>query len=366
MILLTGMILIDLQKAFDTINNDILLRKMSALRFSDRSINWFQSYLSNRSFRVNVQGKCSCIAKIDCGVHQGSILGPLLFLLYVNDMKQAVDCDLFLSADDSCLVYQHKDVKEIEKNLNKNFLNVFDWFVDNKLSIHFGEDKTKCILFGRKHRLNKVNSLEIKYGEIHIKQYHTVTYLVCLLDETLSGESMALKVINKINTRLRFLYRKNKFLSPPLRRLLCNSLIQPHFDYACSAWYPNLNKILKSKLQILQNECIRLCLNLNNKAHIGQKEFEQINWLNVNDRFKLIISSMSFKFCNNTSPPYMNVFKPAGQPNTTTRASLLKLNQPLRRTNHGQNNISYIALIIWNNLPNSLKTTDSLNTYIQT
>ena len=187
---------------------------------------------------------------------QGSILGPLLFLLYVNDIKQAVDFDLFLYADGSCLVYQHKDVKEIERNLNKNFSNVCDWFVDNKLSIHFGEDKTKCILFGTKHRLNKVNSLEIKYGEIHIKQYHTVTYLGCLLDETLSGESMALKVINKINSRLRFLYRKNSFLSPPLCRSLCNCLMQFLFNYACSAWYPKLDKGLKSKLQLLQNKYV--------------------------------------------------------------------------------------------------------------
>ena len=72
--LLTGMILVDLQKAFDTINHGILLKKMSALRFSDRSINWFQSYLSNRGFRVNILGKYSCIAKIDCGLLQGSIL----------------------------------------------------------------------------------------------------------------------------------------------------------------------------------------------------------------------------------------------------------------------------------------------------
>ena len=157
-------------------------------------------------------------------------------------MKQALDCDSFLYADDSCSVYQHKDVKEIERNLNKNFSNVCDWFVDNKLSIHFREDKTMCILFGTKHRLNKVSGLQIKYGEIHIKQYHTVTYLGCLLDKTLSGESMALKVINKIDHRLRFLYRKNRFLSPSLCRLLCNSLIQPHFDYAFSAWYLNLNK----------------------------------------------------------------------------------------------------------------------------
>ena len=71
-------------------------------------------------------------------------------------MKQEVECDLFLYADDSCLVYQHKDAKGIERKLNKNFSNVCDWFVNNKLSIHFGEDKTKCILFGTKNSLNKV------------------------------------------------------------------------------------------------------------------------------------------------------------------------------------------------------------------
>ena len=142
---------------------------MSAHRFSDRSLNWFKSYLSNKSFQVNVRGKYSFTAKVDFGVPQGSILGPLLFLLYVNNMEQAVDCDLFQYGDDSCLVYQHKDVKVIEKNLNKNCSYVCDWFVDSKLNIHFGKDKTKCILFGTKHRLNKVSSLDIKCGEKHIQ-----------------------------------------------------------------------------------------------------------------------------------------------------------------------------------------------------
>ena len=81
--LLTGMNLINLRKAFDTINHDILLKKMFAVKFSDCSINWFQSYLSNRSFRVSVQGKYSCIAKIDCGVPQGSILGPFCYMLKI-------------------------------------------------------------------------------------------------------------------------------------------------------------------------------------------------------------------------------------------------------------------------------------------
>ena len=104
---------------------------------------------------------------------------------------------------------------------------------------------------------------------------------------------------------------------------------------------------------------------MNNRAHIEQKQFKQIIWLPVNNHFKQTIILMSFKFCNNTSPAYMNdVFKPAtlNQSNATTRAYLLKLNQPLRRTNDGQNDIFYIALNIWNNLPNSLKTPGNLNT----
>ena len=83
-----------------------------------------------------------------------------------------------------------------------------------------------------------------------------------MLDETMSGETMALSVINKINNKLKFLSRKNRFLTPTLRRLLCNALIQPHFGYACSAWYPNLNKKLENRIQTSQNKCIRFFLQL--------------------------------------------------------------------------------------------------------
>ena len=148
--LLTGMILIDLQKAFDTINHDILLKKMSLAGFSCQSITWFESYLSNRRFQVNIKNKYSNVANINCGVPQGSIVGTLLFLLYVNGMCQVVDYELFLYADDSSLLYQHRGVKAIDTKLNKNFSSVCDWFVDSKLSIHFGEGKAKCILFGTK------------------------------------------------------------------------------------------------------------------------------------------------------------------------------------------------------------------------
>ena len=153
-------------------------------------------------------------------------------------MPQAVDCELLLYADDIFLIFQHKDITEIESALNKNFSMLCDWFVDNKLSIHFGEDKTKSILFGSKHKIKKSKPLNIQYNDIKIKQYSKVTYLGCIFDETLSGESMAIHVINKINSRLRFLYRQNRFLNFPLRRLLCNAMIQPFFDYACKTCCP--------------------------------------------------------------------------------------------------------------------------------
>ena len=89
-------------------------------------------------------------ASVSCGVPQGSILEPLLVLMCVNDMSQAVKCDLFLYADDTCLVCQHKDINKIENQLNEDFSNICDWFVDDKLSTHFGERKTKSILFASK------------------------------------------------------------------------------------------------------------------------------------------------------------------------------------------------------------------------
>ena len=155
--------------------------------------------------------------------------------------------------------------------------NICEWFVDNKLSIHFGEDKTKSILFCTKDRKRKTGTLDIQYGDVRIKQYSKVTYLGCELDESLSGEAKVLKVINKINVRIKFVYRKNRYLTPYIKRLLCNAFIQQHFNHACSAFCANLNKKFKRKLQTFRNKCIRYCLQLDNRSHIGMKKFEKIN-----------------------------------------------------------------------------------------
>ena len=129
-------------------------------------------------------------------VPEGSILGPLKFLIYVNDIPQAVKSNVFLYTEDSCFIYHHRDVEEIEKQLNKDFWNVCDWFVDNKLRIHFGEDKTKSILFASKHKIKRAWKSNIKYKEI--KQHLQVTYL--------GFGSIILVALNKVNGKLKFLF----------------------------------------------------------------------------------------------------------------------------------------------------------------
>ena len=154
---------------------------------------------------------------------------------------------------------------------------------------------------------------------------------------------MALKVLGKINGRLKMLYREGKYLSQRLRRMLCNALIQPNFDYACSAWYPNLSKNLKNKLQIAQNKCIRFCLFLGNREGICFKHFKQVNWFLVADRVKQFIAVSAYKFMNDLSPKYMeDVFK-----KTNTRASRfandVKLHIPHRNNEYGKNCLSYLG-----------------------
>ena len=126
------MVLINLQKVFDTINHNILLQKLYAIGFS-RDL--FRFYLVNRTFLVNLRNVFSQPLCVSSSVTQVPILGILLFLIYIDDMSQAFKCNIFPYADNACLVCQYKNINEIENHLNKDFQSICDWFVDKKLSI---------------------------------------------------------------------------------------------------------------------------------------------------------------------------------------------------------------------------------------
>ena len=177
--LLTGMTLTDLQKAFGIPDHEILLQKPKAIRFLESTIKWFKPYLSERIFLLNIENKLSDFGKISCGVPQESILGPLLFLIYVNDMPEAVTSTPLLYTDDSCILYQHKDAMQIEKQLHEDFEDLCDWFVDNELSIHFDEVKAKAILFASKRRAKNIHQLNIKYNDKYKTAFGSSIFWMC-------------------------------------------------------------------------------------------------------------------------------------------------------------------------------------------
>lgn len=347
---LTGMVVLDLQKAFDTVNHEIMLGKLKAIGLSNNSVKWFDSYLTNRTQVVDIDGIYSTTKEIKCGVPQGSILGPLLFLIYVNDMVSAVNCKLLLYADDSALMVSHSDVDIIQDRLGKELKNVSDWLIDNKLSLHLG--KTESILFGTKRKLGRRSELSITCGDTNIVAKSQIKYLGLDLDQSLTGESTGNKVLKKVNSRLKFIYRKGNYLNMHTKKLLVSSLIQCHYDYGCSVWYRSVNKKIQTKLQTSQNKIIRNVLNLPPRAHIGSKEFHKVNWLPIDLRVAQITINHMFRIINGVCPSYMmdGIIRVKKIHNHATRSGQMALFKP-RMGAHGQKTFIYTAITLWNTLP---------------
>lgn len=137
-----------------------LLYKLKAIGFNKEALKWIQSYLSGRVQMADVGRMLSGPKTLNCGVPRGSILRPLLFLLYINDMKAACSCPLFLYADDSALLVTGECLETTRISLGKELQKVSSWLCDNKLSLHL--DKTECIVFGSRHKLRDVTSFTVE------------------------------------------------------------------------------------------------------------------------------------------------------------------------------------------------------------
>ena len=360
-----GMVLLDLQKAFDTVDHSILIIKLKAMGFGEVALRWIRSYLSNRVQMVDINGTLSGVKEMRWGVPQGSILGPLLFLLYVNDFKAAISptCNLFLYADDSALLASHQNKSVVENSLSTELKNVCDWLSDNRLSLHLG--KTEAILFGSKAKLAKSTCLSIKINQVLITAKDKINYLGCILDNCLTGEHMARKALAKINQRIKFLARKAAFLDSPVLHTLAGALIQSHFDYAAICWYTGLSQKLKNKLQTAQNKLIRVILKVHPRTHLDQFHFNKLNWLSVKKRTVYIKLLLTFKIVKKTVPKYLNnFFTRVGESHQySTRGSSTDF-IPIRfKTLMGKNSFKYSAATQWNMLPTYLKLSESLCTF---
>jgi hypothetical protein len=348
------MVMLDLQKAFDTVNHSILCDKLSAMGVE--SVEWFRSYLSNRQQVVNINNISSKAMNISCGVPQGSILGPLLFLCYINDMSISVDpeCKLLLYADDSAILFSHKDPDHISKKLGKVLESCSNWLVDNKLSLHLG--KTECILFGTKRRVNKIENFKIECLGQPIMGKDSIKYLGINIDQSVSGEAIAKNIIKKANGRMKFMYRQGSCLNQNCRKILCSALIQCHFDYACCSWYSGLSRELQHKLQTTQNKMIRFILNVGPRTHIGQKDLSSLNFMNVNDRVTFLKLCHVHKIFYENGAPYLreNFLKLSNVHHHRTRGSHFNFIVPKIKSS-ASSTFYFTAIREWNVLPDNIR-----------
>ena len=265
--------MIDLQKAFDCVDHNLLLRKLSAMGIT--STDWFRSYLNDRSQCSYVGGVDSSFLPINCGVPQGSIL---------NDMSSALQCKLSLYADDSALVFSGPDPSVVANVLSTELDTCRKWLVDNRLSLHLG--KTECILFGTKRRLAKNNIFEVRLGDVLVNRVTSVKYLGVNLDQCLDFTVHVEEIIQKASGKLHFLYRNRLYLNLAIRRILCQSLIFSGLEYCASSWYSGITCGLRDSLNVIQRKCIRFTLNLGPRDHVGNEEYCSLSWLTFPKRVK--------------------------------------------------------------------------------
>ena len=278
-------IFLDLSKAFDTVNHTILLDKLEYYGIRGLSLNWFKSYLSNRLQFVEFNGCCSCRKLISCGVPQGSIIGPLLFLLYINDLSTSSNILKFvLFADDTNIFFSGKDLCTISTILNTELEKISTWLEANILSLNL--DKTKFMLFRtRKKQVSQTFNL---YIDNHlIEQTKEIRLLGVILDEVLSWKSHISYIANKISKSVGIIYRSSFYLSKSSLRSLYYSMIYPYLYYCNIVWASTYKSNLH-RIVILQKRVIRIMNRAKYDAHsdpifkdLEILKFEQIHLLQL-------------------------------------------------------------------------------------
>ena len=348
-------------KAFDTVNHEILLSKLKAIGID--SVSWFESYLSGREQCVEIGGTRSDFLPVTCGVPQGSILGPQLFLVYINDLSISVNCDLSLYADDSALIFSGKDPQYVAAHLSNELGKCKQWLIDNRLSLHVG--KTESILFGSARKLKRAGMFQVTCDGAPVKRVSSVKYLGVTLDESLSGKPHAENVIKKCGGRVSFLFRHASILNFKSRITLCSALIQPFLDYCSSSWYSGLTQKLKCRLDVIQRRMIRFVFGMHHMEHVDFKQNLNLSWLSVCDRVNYFKLCLVFKVKAGKAPPYLSdSFTPVSSTHThSTRGSHAHNFAITREIASSPSSFSLTSIKAWNDLPAHIKLIDSESTF---
>ena len=349
-----------MSKAFDTLDHKILLQKLFRYGIRGVSLDWFRSYLTDRLQYTEFRSESSQQQLLTCGVPQGSILGPLLFLLYINDIVHLCNsCKPILFADDTNLIFNHTDLNELVNNVNRELQILSNWFKVNKLSLN--SDKTKVILFQSQSRALPDNTSQSIYLEGQkIEQVSVQKFLGVYIDQLLNWRHHISLKNNIISRNVGILSRLKNTVPPNILKTLYHSIILPHLSYGVVAWGGTCKKEL-NRMSVLQRKAIRLIHLSKYNAHTGPL-FRKLNALMVHDINKLQCCKLVLKKQQNQLHPNISrLFSPSCNLHSHNTRQASNIRPPRKNKTLCKQLLSSKIANNWNNLPNTIKSNTNLS-----
>ena len=357
-----GVVLVDFKKAFDLVDHHILLDKLSVYGIRDEALMWFNTYLTHRKQQVSVNNCMSGLKQISYGVPQGSILGPLLFLLFINDLPlytNKVCTDLY--ADDTTLYDIQDSMERIENNLQSALNNLHVWCRNNGMILNSSKTKVLLITTTQKRQRLHNENLALKFNDESLNMITNDKILGIYVDNNLNWTDHIKHLSRKITSSIWLLSKIKKFLSQAHRVQFYKSYIQPHIDF-CNIVWGSSSDTNKLKIFKLQKRACRVILDYNvDDIHEAMKT---LKIMSVYDRLYLRKAKFMFKVANNMTPTYISE-------NFTSRNNGIMLRSstagcfvpPKPRTEYFKHSLRYSGCLVWNSLPQEVKNAQTPDTF---
>jgi hypothetical protein len=355
-------IFLDLSKAFDSVNHSILLNKLDHYGINGIAKDWFASYLSSRMQLVSLSAINSDVMNISCGVPQGSVLGPTLFLIYINDFHNSSSLfDFHLFADDANLFYRNNSIQGLEAQINIELANIQNWLLANKLLLNI--EKSNYIIFHSPQK--KIHcDIELCLNSVRLKRVNNTSYLGVMIDSNLNWKAHVAYVAKKVRRNIGLLSKIRHYASQKILVNLYYSLIYPFITYGVITWGNTYPTTLNS-LYLLQKKALRLISFSGFRDH-SNPLFIKYEILKLPEIVFLHNAVFVYNFRSGKIPKCLELFfEPIiKRHNYATRlASNCCYSLPKARTNYGKFALRFAGVKTWNAIDKELKQAPSISSF---